>query len=132
MINAKKSHGITVFKKSFALMDSCVLRVNGSEIEIKDNVRNLGVILNRTLSWDDHINFTKKIYSGLRTLTTQRALTPQAPRLKLVQSLIIPHFTYCDVLFAHLAYESNVELNVACKKLQLAHNSCIRYIYGLR
>lgn len=73
-------------------MDSCVLRVNGSEIEIKDNVRNLGVILNRTLSSDDHINFTiKKIYSGLRTLTTQRALTPQAPRLKLVQSLIIPH-----------------------------------------
>lgn len=56
---------------------------------------------------------------------------PMAIRLKVVRSLLIPHFIYCDVLFSHLAYKPNVRMNGLFAKLYAAHNGCLRYIFGL-
>jgi hypothetical protein len=51
-------------------------------------------------------------------------VTPILTRKRLVQSLIVPLFLYCDVVYSHLSVEVNSMLNVA-------FNSCARYMYGI-
>jgi hypothetical protein len=46
------------------------------------------------------------------------------PILKLVQSLIVPLFLYCDEVYSQSSVGVNSMLNVA-------FNSCARYIYGI-
>jgi hypothetical protein len=46
-------------------------------------------------------------------------------KLKLVRSLIVPNFMYGDVLFSRAGTES-------FRRLQVAFNSCARFVYGLR
>ena len=47
-------------------------------------------------------------------------------KVKLVQSLVFPHFDYCDIVYGN---GLSAELST---RLQRAQNSCIRFIYGLR
>jgi hypothetical protein len=51
-------------------------------------------------------------------------LTPILTHKRLVQSLIVPLFLYCDVV-----YSQSVGLN---SMLNVAFNFCARYIYGIR
>jgi hypothetical protein len=51
-------------------------------------------------------------------------VTPVITRKKLFQSLVIPHFLYCDVIDSHASVKVNRGLNVA-------FNSFARYIFGV-
>ena len=51
-------------------------------------------------------------------------LPPDLKRI-LVQTLVIPHFDYCDILLTDLAENLS-------DKLQRVHNMCIRYIFNIR
>jgi hypothetical protein len=50
--------------------------------------------------------------------------TPIETSKKLVTSLIVPQFLYCDAVF------SKTTLGLR-EKLEVAFNSCARYIYGV-
>jgi hypothetical protein len=51
-------------------------------------------------------------------------VTPVMTQKRLVQSLVIPHFLYCDVIYSRASVDVNRRLNVA-------FNSCARYIFGV-
>ena len=51
-------------------------------------------------------------------------LPPDLKRI-LVQTLVMPHFDYCDILLTDLA--ENLR-----DKLQRVHNMCMRYIFNIR
>jgi hypothetical protein len=52
-------------------------------------------------------------------------MTPVGTRLQLAQSLVVPLFLYCDVIFSKVAMGLR-------DGLQLAYSSCARYVFGIR
>ena len=81
---------------------------------------------NRFLTWDNHINgIVGKVYGALRTLWVTQAFTPTKTRFLLARTLIIPILLYGSEIYCNCNYVSKRKLNVA-------FNSTVRYVYGLR
>ncbi|KAJ4442411.1 hypothetical protein ANN_03997 [Periplaneta americana] len=101
------------------------VKLNKTIIPFSSTVKNLGVHFESNLNWDTHIKYTcKKAFSILHSL---KRLYHYPSKLKqtLVQTLILPHFDYCDVLFSDLRIDS-------AQKLQRVHNACVRFICNVR
>jgi hypothetical protein len=81
--------------------------------------------MNSKLTWDDQISkICRNVFFTLKQLWPMSQFTPIQTCQKVVTSLIVPHFLYCDVIFS----KSSVRLR---ERLKLAFNSCARYIYGI-
>lgn len=124
-LNAEKSQAIVVYNSSINNVLKPIL-LNGILIPYVDKVNNLGLIMNSKFTWDDHIAFVcSKVYGMLRKLSSISEFMPRALKRKLIISLVVPHFLYCDSLFS--------ECSAQCKRrLEVCFNSCVRFIYGLR
>ena len=78
-----------------------------------------------TLSWKSQVQqVIKKVNKVLYCLKTIRPCTSQALRKRLVESFVVPHLDYCNVVYSDITDELGVQL-------QRLANSIIRYIYGL-
>jgi len=100
--------------------------INNIPIPYVNSARNLGFHIENTLNWKTHADKTcQKVFSSLHSLIRLRNILPTSTRLFLVKSLIMPHFDYCDYLLTDI----NSSLH---KRMQIAQNSCIRFIYDLR
>src|ERR1700761_7091395 len=79
-------------------MNSVVLPdiiMDGVKIDLKCNVKNLGMKWSNDLSWSSHSSsIVSKVYAGLRSLSVHRDLIPVRSRINLVKPLLLPHFTY--------------------------------------
>lgn len=95
-------------------------------IDYERSVKNLGIIFNNKMKWTDNVALIcKKVYSLLARLRPLKCVIPQKTRYMLVRSLIIPHFTYGQLLYYNMDHESK-------RRLEICFNDCIRFIYGLR
>jgi hypothetical protein len=84
------------------------------------NVRN-----RPNISRNDHITkLCRSVLFTLRRLWTTASFTPTETGEKLVFSLIIPKFLYCEVFL------SKTTAGIR-EKLKVAFNSCARYIFGM-
>lgn len=100
--------------------------LNGHFVEYSGVVKNLGVFFDSSMSWEPHINsICKKVHFLLCKFYQIRSLLPVSSRLRIVKSVIIPHFNYCDSLFYN---SSGTHLKKLCKAL----NACTRFVYDLR
>lgn len=99
----------------------------GEEILLFDStVRNLGVQLSTDLSWRSQVaSISQKVHATLHKLKFHKNSLSTELRIKLVSTLIIPHFDYCCLVYLDLSDEMN-------SKLQVLANNCIRFIYDLR
>lgn len=79
------------------------------------------------MTWKQQINaVTQKVYNILRTFRRFASVLSQPTRRKLVQAVVVPMFTYCDIVYCH-------GLTVALKEqLHWCFKSSIRFVYGLR
>jgi hypothetical protein len=101
------------------------LTLLGSQIPFTDTVKNLGVYFDTTLSWDKHISsICQKVYGALNNLHKFRDVTPEIIRLRLVKSLILPHFDYCSFVYCNINCKQR-------KRLQNALNAAIKYVYNV-
>jgi hypothetical protein len=76
-------------------------------------------------SWRDQVNCVGRNVGFVLSRLWQFAdVTPVMKRKKLVKSLVIPHFLYCDVIYSRVSVELNSRINVA-------FNFCARYIFGV-
>ena len=95
----------------------------GVIVPFSETVCILGVILDRSLSWEQQINHvTKKVSKVLYTLRFIRSCTTLLLRQRLVQALISPLLDYCDTIMTDVTYALRARL----QKLQ---NTCIRYVF---
>ena len=102
------------------------LILNSIPIPWFNSVRNLGLVINNTLTWDDHVNkIFRKIFFVLHLLKRIKRFLPITVRKLLIESLVYPHFDYCDVVYNDLSAKLS-------SKLQIAQNTCIRYIFDLK
>lgn len=126
MLNPKKSKCIVISRNVLDLAYFPSLFIGGAPIEFVDTAKNLGVIFNRTLTWDDHINCTVgKVYGTLRMLWATHHFIPSFTRKMLAKTLVVPMLIYgCEIYCDGDA--------VSKRKLNVAFNNTVRYIYGLR
>jgi hypothetical protein len=100
--------------------------LNGTKIGYSTQVRNLGLIMDRQLTWNDHvIHITKKVYTTLYTLKKLKRFLSINQKILLVQALVHPIFDYCDIVYNDLS-------GILSAKLQRMYNTTIRFIFNLR
>ena len=99
---------------------------NGTVIPISPCVKDLGLHLDSTLSWQSQVSSVcLRVNGTLRSLYRLRNFLPAKTKTMLRQTLIFPLTDYGDVCY----FDLNV---VLLDKLDRVLNNCIRYIYNLR
>lgn len=99
---------------------------DGTSIQISDTVKNLGILMDKKLSWVPQIAETsRKLFASASSLRRLRNFLPITTKIALAQSLLLPILDYADAAYLDLTEE---QLN----KLERLQNYCIRFIYGVR
>ena len=85
----------------------------------------LGIHIDQTLSWNKHISYIKKnATNSIRNIHRANKLVPLKQRRVLYNSLIVPHFTYGDVIWNNCG-------RMNTNKLQQAQNYAAKSILGV-
>jgi Reverse transcriptase (RNA-dependent DNA polymerase) len=102
------------------------LMIDSDTVKIGPKAVNLGFVINSRLTPVDHYSkLCQKIYWILRSIKPHASCTPIEVRKKLVQTLILSHVSYSNVVYAHIDSASS-------RKLGAAFNACLRYVHGIR
>lgn len=97
--NPKKTQAI-IFCRTGQVIPRVSIRFCGEIITTSDRVVNLGLLMDRNLKWTEQINeTTMKAYNILRTFRKFTLVLSTQIRLKLVQAVLMPLFTYCDIIY---------------------------------
>ena len=108
------------------LAEEITLNVNGHILHQSDNIKILGVTLDKKLKWDCHINeVTKKCRSLMGILFKGRHFIDQDTRKLLFNAIVQSRLNYADVVWDSCSEKLN-------HQLQKIQNSGIRYIFGLK
>lgn len=103
------------------------IKINDMVVPCAESARNLGVILDNKFRFRDHINnCVRKAYGSLKLLYSHRHVLNKDVKIMLCDALVLSQFNYCDVL-----YGPCLDV-ITSKKIQVAQNSCLRFIYGIR
>lgn len=95
-------------------------------IEIVKSAKNLGITVNNSLTWSDHINYAcGRTFAMLRTLWQTQHCTPTNIRTLLAKTYLMPILLYGCELFASCDTRS-------IRKLNVIFNNIVRYVYGLK
>lgn len=99
------------------------LNIKGSDINWVTSARNLGVIFDNQLSFEEHVNnIFKTSFFKLKSLYKFKYQLSQEVKLKLVKTLIYPHVEYCcSVYYSFLTQQNQL-------KLQRIQNACMRFV----
>lgn len=130
MVNAKKTQAIVIGSPYFIsrMSESVVknLSFDGTIIPFSATVRNLGIIMDQTLSWSAQVaDVSRKVFASLHSLRRLQNFLPLSTKITLAQSLLLPLLDYGDISYLDLA-EGLLD------RLDRLQNVCIRYIFGLR
>lgn len=125
-LNAPKSQAIVIYKRSLDTSNLPPILLDNTIIPFSDKVKNLGVIFNKRLTWDDHLSITtSKIYGILRQLWVTCKDLSAILRRKLVLALVMPLFNYCDCVYATDDY-------LTSQRTRVTFNDCVRFMFNLR
>ena len=76
------------------------LKINNTDVEHVFEFNFLGVMFNSQMNWNTHINYiASKISRTVGTLYRLKDIYPQSVLLTLYNTLILPHFHYCLLLW---------------------------------
>ena len=102
------------------------VKIGNIPIERKNQVKNLGVIFDDTLSWDKHINKTiGKAYGKFKQVCRFKKFLSQDVKLNIGEMYIMSQFNYCDSLFLNAS-------KILKNKIQKVQNNCLRFALNLR
>lgn len=129
-LNPSKSQAIIVgHRRSIMQIERQGLQnitIYNTKIKFTKTVKNLGITFDENLSWNDHVkNICQKVYRCLHPLKRLKKFLPQTIKTRLIQTLIMPIFDYCDVVYNTLGVD-------LAARLQRMHNTCIRYMLNLK
>ena len=103
------------------------ITLNNETILFKDEVRNLGLIMDTELRFEKHIsNCIKKAIVKLKLLYNSKQMLNQKLRLMLCDSLVLSIFNYCDVVYGSCLTAATAQ------RVQRIQNCCLRFIFGVR
>ena len=106
-----------VFHTSKRNMTYPNLKVNNNTIERVTEFNFLGVILHSHMTWNKHINhMSMKISTSIGILCRLGNIYPESVLVTLYNTLILPHFHYCLLLWGSVLKENN-SLHLLQKKV---------------
>lgn len=124
--NARKTQAI-IFCRDGTVTPNTNIKFCSEFIPLSDHVTNLGLQMDRNLQWKNQVNdVTRKVFGTLHTFRRFSPVLNTQIRMKLVQSVLLPFFTYCDVVY-------HPGLSVSLKQqLDRCFKAAVRFVYGLR
>lgn len=98
-LNVKKTNFILFgHSKRKKPMNICI---NDFKIDRTDKTKFLGVIINQTLTWSDHITVvTHKVNKSIGIISRLSKTLPSPVLVSLYQSLVAPYYDYCNIAWA--------------------------------
>jgi hypothetical protein len=95
-------------------------------LEFQESFMSLGMVLDEKLTWTAHTNnIVKSVNFRLKQLSIFRYVLNQDVKKGLVDALVQPIFDYGHVVYFNTGRRK-------MERLQRAHNSCVRFIAGVR
>ena len=96
------------------------IHLDGVAVEQVRVIKYLGVLINDTLTWSDHVGLVcRKVNGCLNLLRRLSWFLPRSLLLTYLKSYILPHFDYCDVVWSSCTQEESRRLesllNFGCK-----------------
>ena len=106
-----------------------IIEINKFPIKQVSTSKSLGVHIDGNLSWDCHINeISKKIASGISAIKRIRYFLPLEILLNVYNSLVQPHFDYCNVVWGNCSKNLSSKLqkmqNRAARVLTFSNYDC--------
>ncbi|KAL7290712.1 hypothetical protein TKK_0015464 [Trichogramma kaykai] len=128
-INAKKTQTIWFGSRRYVRRIRAAalppVRLCGESLAPCDDVKILGCVLDETLTWQEHTNFTAaKCFAALARVRRVVDFLPRRTRLMVVKSLVFPHLDYGARLMAGLSDELST-------RLQRCQNAAVRFVTGV-
>lgn len=97
--------------------------VNDNAIIWVESAKNLGLFLDQTLRFQDHVNHVVKLsYYKLKSIYHLKFQLKEETKLLLVKSLVFPHTDYCSSVYYYFLTNYNQQ------KLQKIQNACMRFV----
>lgn len=97
--------------------------VSDIKVPYYSSVRNLGVVMDRELTFSEHVSsLCKRSYYALKQLFPYSNLLDRNTKLYLADSLVLSVLNYCDVVYGPCISQSDRQ------RLQRIQNYCIRFV----
>ena len=92
------------------------------ELEVQDHIKILGVYIDKHMNWSKQVDHVKrKAYLATKNMLRVKEFLPTEARRKLYDSMITPHFNYCDIVWNGCTKQKAQELqriqNMAAKAI---------------
>ena len=121
-LNAKKTK-FMIFHSHQRIIAQPKLTINNTDIEQVKQFNFLGLILNSQLTWSSHIeHISKKISRVIGVMYRLKHIYPQSVLLMLYNSLIVPHFSYCILIWGSTIENGHTIHLLQKKALRLVTN----------
>ena len=123
-LNVMKTNFMTFEGMQNDALRNIKLSINNNDLEKVTKVKFLGVVLDDSLSWREHVHSCKnKIASGIYAINSTKHILTRPHRIKLYNSLVKSHLNYGILL-----YGSSYDMYL--KFLRVQQNKTIRCVYG--
>ena len=120
-LNLLRTHFI-IFKGSRVIIGNAGT-IDGVLIEEMKTVTFLGIVINEFLTWDDHISkVLKSVSRCIGILFKLKHCLPLHILLTLYNSILLPHISYCNIVWGSFKSENN--------QIYLLHKKAIRLCAG--
>jgi hypothetical protein len=122
-INPEKSQAMLLQK-----MKTCsppTIFIGNSVINYHDEIRLLGLIVDSKLCWQSHINkICREVSAGVAMLRQTQSVIPQAIKIYLVKSLLVPKFLFMSYIYMNCS-------RTLWKQLNHSFRLCTRYAFSI-
>ena len=128
-LNASKTKCMLLHSTRKTVNTRLSLIINGAPIQQVRVFKYLGVMINDTLTWSDHIDMVcRKVSRDLNLLRRLSWFLPHPLLLLYLKSYILPSFDYCDVVWSGCTLENSCHLerllNFGCKIVLCRSRDC--------
>ena len=104
--------------------DEAEIKMGDNKIKKVSETKTLGVIVDDQLKWNSHINtVATKVSKGIGMIRRMKAFVPQSTLISVYNSIILPHFDYCSLVW-------DIGNAYSLEKLQKLQNRVARVITG--
>ena len=102
VLNPSKS-AVILFSKKTAyvnLRQVVNIKIKNFQIKISDSAKNLGLILDKSLRFQEHVTYNIQMaYTALRLLYPHRLFLNSETKKMLCETLVLSQFTYCAPVY---------------------------------
>jgi hypothetical protein len=103
-----------------------VVILDNKPVERKTTVKNIGVLMDETLTWTRQVNkMISTAYYKLKYSYRFKNFLSQKSKITISEGYILSHFNYWDLIYKNIT-------EFLKQKIQKTQNTCIRFIFDLR